>query len=102
MHKMTKATSIPKNVKEIVFARDDGRCILCHSPYGLPCSHVVRRSQCGKGVEQNIVTLCHKCHREFDEGENREQLYDEVVAYLKQFYPDWSREQVIYRKWEED
>lgn len=98
MHKMTKATAIPRNVKEIVYDRDDHRCILCHSPYGLPEGHIVRRSQGGIGCERNIVTLCRNCHREFDEGKNRKQLYEEVVQYIKQFYPDWSREQVIYRK----
>ena len=101
MHKMTKATAIPKNVKEIVFARDDGKCVICKRECGVPCAHVIRRSQGGMGIEQNIVTLCHECHREFDDGENRYQLYDEIVQHLKQFYPDWSREQVIYRKWEE-
>ena len=99
MHKMTKATAIPRNVKEIVFDRDDHRCILCRSPQGVPNAHVVRRSQGGMGVEKNIVTLCPCCHREFDEGKNAEQLYEEIVQHLKRFYPEWTREQVIYRKW---
>ncbi len=99
MHKMTKATAIPLNVKEIVFDRDDHRCILCHSTAGVPNAHVVRRSQGGMGVEQNIVTLCPSCHREFDEGRNGKQLYEEIVEHLRQFYPEWTREQVIYRKW---
>ena len=100
MHKMTRATAIPPNVKEIVFDRDDHRCILCYSNQGVPNAHVVRRSQGGMGVEQNIVTLCPCCHREFDEGKNAGQLYGEIVAHLKQFYPDWTREQVVYRKWQ--
>ena len=58
MHKMTKATSIPKSVKEAVYERDGGRCILCGRNNGEPVAHVIRRSQGGKGIEQNIVTLC--------------------------------------------
>lgn len=57
MHKMTKATSIPKSVKEAVYERDDGRCILCGRNNGDPVAHVIRRSQGGRGIEQNIVTL---------------------------------------------
>ena len=53
------------------------------------------------------VTLCPACHRAYDEGANlerfgkgttRESLYCYLVAYLKGFYPDWSREDMIYRK----
>lgn len=99
MRKETKMTAIPKNVKEIIFNRDDHRCILCKSIRGIPNAHVVRRSRGGMGVEQNIVTLCPACHRAFDEGPDAAQLYDEIVAYLKRFYPEWSRDAVIYKKY---
>lgn len=107
MHRQTKATSIPKTVKLAVYRRDHERCVLCGSPYGDPVAHVVRRSQGGMGKEENIVTLCPACHRAYDEGANlerfgkgttRESLYCYLVAYLKGFYPDWSREDMIYRK----
>lgn len=97
MHKMTKATQIPLKVKESVSQRDDGMCVICGAP-GDPVCHVVRRSQGGLGIEQNIVTLCAGCHREFDEGKARERYYCRIVSHLKGFYPDWSRERVIYRK----
>lgn len=97
MHRQTKATMIPLKVKRAVYDRDRGRCIFCGRP-GDPVSHVVRRSQGGRGIEQNIVTACHRCHREFDEGRNRNAMYVRAVAYLKGFYPDWSREDMIYRK----
>lgn len=100
MHKMTKATSIPQSVKVVVWARDNHQCVVCGSPAGAPVAHVVRRSQGGKGIEQNIVTLCPHCHRLFDEGaqKDREHIYVRLVAHLKGFYPDWSREDMIYRK----
>lgn len=97
MHKMTKSTMIPLFVKRAVRDRDDGRCIVCGAP-GDPCCHVVRRSQGGRGIEQNIVTLCPHCHREFDEGPLHDTYYVRIVAYLKGFYPNWNREDMIYRK----
>lgn len=99
MHKMTKATSIPQRVKSAVYARDGGLCVLCKRD-GLPNAHVVRRSQGGRGIEKNIVCLCPTCHRRFDEGKKneREICYVQIVSHLKGFYPDWNRDDMIYRK----
>lgn len=107
MHRQTKATNISKAVMIAVYHRDHERCVLCGSYYGEPVAHVIRRSQGGLGIEENIVTLCPECHRAYDEGANlekfgrgttRESLYCYLVAYLKGFYPDWSRENMIYHK----
>lgn len=98
MHKMTKATQISSAVKIIVWARDNHQCVLCGSPDGRPNAHVVRRSQGGMGTEKNIVTLCPACHRAFDEGPQREQIYVRLVTYLMGVYPDWNRNDMIYRK----
>ena len=99
--KMTKATDIPQTVKIVVWARDNHRCVVCGSSEGAPVAHVVRRSQGGRGIEQNIVTLCHNCHRRYDEGpkQDREHIYVRLVAHLKGVYPDWTREDMIYKKW---
>lgn len=98
MHKTTKATAIPWHVKEAVSLRDKGHCIFCGRP-GKPVAHVVRRSQLGMGIEQNIVTACDACHRQLDEGRTREAMYARAVAYLKGFYPEWTRDDMIYKKW---
>ena len=98
MNKRTKALAIPKAVKDAVYMRDRGICVLCGSSYGEPVAHVIRRSQGGLGIEKNIVTLCPRCHREYDEGRNRNKQYVRLVAHLKGFYPDWSKEDMIYRK----
>lgn len=96
MHKTTKATAI--KCKEAVMIRDNGCCIFCGKP-GKPVAHVVRRSQLGMGIEQNIVTVCDACHRQLDEGRTREAMYARAVSYLKGFYPEWNREDMIYKKW---
>lgn len=113
MHDMTKMTAIPQRVKAAVAARDSengpATCIICGAP-GAPCCHVVRRSQGGMGVEQNIVTLCGPCHSAFDEGiglkrlrplgfETRRDIENYITAYLKTHYPGWTPERVTFRKW---
>ena len=97
MHRQTKYTSISPSIKQAVYFRDNGRCILCGRP-GDPWCHVISRSQGGLGIEQNVVTLCHDCHREYDQGLERQALYVRIVAYLKGFYPGWSRQDMIYKK----
>ena len=100
MHKMTKATAIPQSVKDAVWARDGGLCVLCGRE-GIPNAHVVRRSQGGRGIVKNVVCLCPMCHRQFDEGmpEIRAYSTQRIMDHLKRFYPDWNREDMTYRKW---
>lgn len=113
MHGETKRTAIPPAVKAAVAERDsiDGWCccIVCGSPNAAPNAHIVRRSHGGMGVEQNIVSLCPRCHRAFDEGEgiktllplgfrNREDIAEYIIEYIKQFYPGWTEAGVTYRR----
>lgn len=97
-HKETKATSIPNEVKLIVFSRDKGRCVICGAP-GLPEAHFIRRSQGGLGIEQNIVTLCRPCHYEFDEGKKHREYKEKIRAYLNEFYPDFNDYDRVYHKY---
>lgn len=103
MHRQTKFTAIPAMVKAAVALRDsiDGHCccILCGSPEAQANAHIVRRSQGGMGVEENIVALCPRCHYKLDEGKDRDALMDRVITHIKTFYPDWTPESVTYKKW---
>lgn len=114
MHQQTKKTSIPAHVKAAVALRDSVHgpvtCIICGSPGGPHC-HIVRRSQGGMGVEQNIVTLCGPCHYALDEGlylnrlkplglNSQQDVREYVINYIKGFYPDWTEDSVKYKKWE--
>ena len=78
-----KAVQIPPQVKKKAAERDsfDGHpcCILC-------------------GSEENIVTLCRKCHRDYDQSDRRDEIRAELIHYIKSKYPDWSIEKVTYRK----
>lgn len=97
-HKETRATAISPSVKLNVYQRDRGRCIICGAP-GLPEAHFIRRSQGGLGIEQNIVTLCRGCHREFDEGKKHAEYKEKIRDYLEAFYPNFSDYDRIYHKY---
>lgn len=71
--KRTKACEIPQKVKRRVWERDRHCCVLCGRP-GNPDAHFIPRSHNGKGIEENIVTLCPECHRDYDNSERRPEL----------------------------
>lgn len=104
--KRAKACDIPYKVKEIVFARDKGKCVVCKNSYNvMPNAHYIPRSKGGLGIEQNIVTLCteltpNKCHRRFDFGtkKEREEIGSIIKNYLKSKYDNWNEEDLIYKK----
>ena len=96
--KRAKACDISKKVKEIVWERDGHRCIICGSFQAMPNSHFIRRSQGGLGIEENIVTMCLRCHSMYDQGVDRRAIETYTERYLKSKYPNWDRERLIYKK----
>lgn len=114
MHKQTRQTAISASVKAAwppgTAPTAPATCILCGAPGGPHC-HVVRRSQGGMGVVENIVTLCGPCHYAFDEGlfmdrlrplgfHSQADIRAYIINYLRGFYPDWTEEKVRYHKWD--
>ena len=105
--KRAKATYIPMAVKEKVFARDKGKCVVCGNSYNvMPNAHYISRAKGGLGIEENIVTLCtemtlNKCHRKYDFGtkEEREKIGSKIKKYLQSKYDNWDEEKLIYKKW---
>lgn len=96
--KRAKATDIPKEIKEKVYIRDGGKCIVCLQQ-GLPNAHYIPRSRGGLGIEQNIVTLCPRCHHNYDNGGQRKEIGNIIRSYLKMQYGEtWCEEELIYRK----
>ena len=98
MRERTKHTQISASVKRKVWERDHGYCIYCGSPDAAPEAHFIPRSHGGLGIEENILTLCRRCHYLFDETSEREYMRKFFIWYLKEKYPDWSEEKLIYRK----
>lgn len=59
----SKPHRIPPHVRNMVLARDRVTCRWCEVPGGaLDVHHILRRSQGGKDVEQNLVSVHRLCH----------------------------------------
>ena len=97
--KRAKALAIDTKTKRMVYARDGGLCINCRRP-GLPEAHFIPRSLGGLGCEENIITLCRRCHDIYDNGcrEGREEMKGRFAEYLSSCYDGWDEERLIYRK----
>ena len=108
MKPRTKALAIPPEVKRAVAARDsaDGWpcCIYCgrpaptDAPTAYSCAHYIPRSQGGLGIARNILTLCPRCHREYDATDGRQDMRAYFRAYLQSIYPDWREDALVYQK----
>jgi len=108
MKKRTQALAIPPEVKQAVAERDsvDGWpcCVYCgrpaptNNPTAYSCAHYISRAQGGLGIEENILTLCEGCHREYDASTKREELRAYFRAYLKFQYKNWSENKLTYKK----
>ena len=99
--KRSKATDIPQAVKKAVWERDNHCCIVCGRTYSaMPNAHFIPRSQGGLGIEQNIVTLCNRCHFDYDNTDKRKVFKQIIREYLQSKYEDWNEEKLVYKKWE--
>lgn len=99
MNRRTKTLQIPESVKEAVWNRDGGKCVLCGQAWtAAPNAHFIGRAQGGMGIEKNVVTLCAGCHRLYDQSPHRTALRMEIEAYLRHTYQDWNEEELYYRK----
>jgi len=54
-------------LREFVLQRDGWRCQFCGSIAGVEVHHIQFRSRRGQDGEENLITLCAKCHREIHE-----------------------------------
>lgn len=104
--KRSKATDIPQSVKNKVWERDNHCCVVCgYNQNVMPNAHYISRAKGGKGIEENVVTLCteltpNKCHRKYDFGtkEEKEQIGNIIKEYLQSQYDYWNEEDLYYKK----
>lgn len=91
--------SIPSKVRKKVYERDshDGAacCIHCGSPSNLSVAHVVNASQCGLAIEENLVTMCFRCHTEMDNGADGMIIRWFAEDYLTRKYEGWDRAKMV-------
>ena len=99
MSKRSKACDITKKVKDIVWERDEHKCIICGSYQAMPNAHYIARSHGGLGIPQNIVTLCLQCHFDYDNGKYHKEYKKLIQSHLRAIYGDeWNEEKLIYKK----
>lgn len=99
MHKETKFTKITGDVKNEVWQRDKQKCIICGQwlPVNFANSHVIKRSQGGMGIKENIVCHCLDCHAKYDAGDKL--VKEKTLEYIKTIYENWNPERVVYKKY---
>ena len=75
-----------ENTKEMVLNRDNYTCQNCkgkHKDSKLEVHHIVFRSQGGSDEENNLITLCHTCHKNLHSGKISPKLSGKIKGNLK-------------------
>jgi len=62
LRRCAEAFTRRKDVKELVFKRDDYKCALCGSKENLTCDHIKPVYYFGKSNTDNLRTLCRSCN----------------------------------------
>lgn len=75
-----------ENTKAMVLNRDNYTCQNCkgkHKDSKLEVHHIVFRSQSGSDEENNLITLCHTCHKNLHSGKISPKLSGKTKGNLK-------------------
>ena len=101
LSKRSKACQISMKTKEIVWNRDNRRCIFCGKYVPIDCAnaHYIKRSQGGLGIEQNVFTACFTCHYKEDFGQEQLEYREQAKKYLESQYEGWNEKNLYYDKW---
>lgn len=98
--KLKDLTHIPKDVRERVYERDsyDGCpcCVWCGRPKYVEVHHFIERSRGGRGIEENLVCLCKRCHTKVHQGDT--DIQNLIREYLAEHYEGWDEQSLIARK----
>lgn len=57
-----RSTPIPLDIRRQVADRDEGRCRFCGTAVSVQAHHIVYRSQGGKHLLDNLISLCLEHH----------------------------------------
>lgn len=59
-----KRPPIPREIVDVVYKRDGGRCVYCGSAQNLQLDHIIPFSKGGATTLENLQLLCQKCNIE--------------------------------------
>lgn len=62
VHTSMKHHEVPPEVRVLVYARDNHRCVECGTDEDLSLDHIVSRSRGGSDHESNLQTMCRPCN----------------------------------------
>ena len=62
--KPVRKRSITQSVKDRVWNRDGGKCVICGTNENLEFDHIIPFSKGGANSYRNIQLLCESCNRE--------------------------------------
>lgn len=75
-----------ENTKAMVLNRDNYTCQCCrgkHKDSRLEVHHIIYRSQGGSDESDNLITLCHTCHKALHDGKINPRLSGKTKGNLK-------------------
>lgn len=100
-----------QKTRELIYSRDGG-CIFCKRGYYMEnkepllylihdVMHYINKSQGGLGIPQNGAIGCRYHHGLLDNGNQglREEMLEIFQEHLRQQYPDWNEDELVYNKW---
>lgn len=71
-HKITPRTLKEKEfhkIRDLIFERDDFKCVECGDNYMIGVHHIKEMSKGGSNSPSNLITLCYACHTKKHIGE---------------------------------
>ena len=82
---VSRRTSWSPEVQQAILERDGQRCMECREQVdpGISPHHIKFRSQGGKNILTNGVTLCHSCHAKIHNagGDDLRRLWEKRAVY---------------------
>lgn len=61
---MSKRPGLPYNLRKTILQRDDYTCLKCGRHKDLEIHHITPVCFGGSDFSGNLITLCHRCHKE--------------------------------------
>lgn len=111
----TKLLRFDKKTIRRIQQRDNYSCLFCRIGYHCEefnpnkldfivhdIMHFIPKSKLGLGIEENGVEGCRYHHHLLDNGNKnlRQEMLDIMEKYLQSIYPDWSKDKLVYRKYD--